>query len=186
MTTITLAQLQAMCVTKDGKERCKTFAPLLAELLPKAGIDTPMRLAMFLAQALHESSEFRYLRELGSDAYLEKYDTGTLADRLGNTPENDGDGQLYRGRGIFQVTGKANYRACGQALQLPLLQKPELLETPRLAVASAIWFWNLKGLNLHADTGALVTVTKVINGGTNGLDSRREYYNRAKSALGIN
>lgn len=182
---ITLEQLQSVCLTKEGKERCKAFAPLLAELLPKAGIDTPLRLAMFLAQALHESSEFRYLRELGSDAYLEKYDTGPLAARLGNTPDDDGDGQLYRGRGIFQITGKDNYRRCGVALQLPLLSKPELLETPRQAVASAIWFWNGKGLNLHADAGALVTVTKVINGGTNGIDSRREYYNRAKAVLGI-
>lgn len=182
---LTTETLQAMCLSKDGKARCAIFAPILDELLQKSSINTPMRVAMFLAQALHESGEFRWLRELGSDAYLEKYDTGELAKRLGNTPEDDGDGQLYRGRGIFQVTGKDNYRWCGQKLQLPLLEKPELLENPRHAVAAAIWFWEWKGLNVHADHGALVTVTTAINGGSNGIDERRTYYTKAKAALGI-
>jgi putative chitinase len=182
---ITLQQLQAMCDTKDGKARCAVFAPIFDELLPKSSINTPKRAAMFLAQALHESGEFRWLRELGNDKYLEKYDTGPIAKRLGNTPEDDGDGQLYRGRGIFQVTGKSNYRMCGIRLQLPLLEHPELLENPRHAVASAIWYWDSRNLNRHADLGALTACTIGINGGTNGIDERRRYYTKAKLALGI-
>ena len=78
---------------------------------------------MFIAQIMHESGEFRYLEELGNDAYLSKYDTGRLAAALGNTPEADGDGQLYKGRGLIQITGRANYMMCGHGLQLPLLKK---------------------------------------------------------------
>lgn len=182
---ITLQQLQAMCETADGRKKCEVFAPIFAELLPKSTINTPMRVAMFLAQALHESGEFRWLRELGSDAYLEKYDTGPIAKRLGNTPADDGDGQKYRGRGIFQVTGTDNYRRCGMGMKLPLLEKPELLEIPKNAVASAIWYWEYKGLNRHADNGALTACTIAINGGTNGIDDRRQYYTRARRALGV-
>ena len=180
-----LSKLQTICKTEAGKKRCEVFAPLLAQIMPIWGINTPQRQAMFLAQVLHESGEFRYLAELGNDAYLSKYDTGTLAKRLGNTPEEDGDGQLYKGRGLIQITGRANYMMCGHGLQLPLLKKPELLEEPRHAVASACWFWFSKNLNKHADLNAITACTKVINGGTNGLNDRIEYWKRAKLALGI-
>lgn len=180
-----LSKLQTICKTEAGKKRCEIFAPLLAQIMPIWGINTPQRQAMFLAQVMHESGEFRYLEELGNDAYLSKYDTGTLAKRLGNTPEADGDGQLYKGRGLIQITGRANYMMCGHALQLPLLKNPKLLEEPRHAVASACWFWFNRGLNKHADLNAITACTKVINGGTNGLDDRKEYWNRTKLAMGI-
>ena len=79
-----------------------------------------LRMAAFIAQIGHESGQFRYVRELGNDQYLSKYDTGSLAKRLGNTPEADGDGQKYRGRGLIQITGRANYMTCGEALALEL------------------------------------------------------------------
>ena len=180
-----LAKLQSICKTNAGKKRCELFAPLLAQIMPIWGINTPQRKAMFIAQVMHESGEFRYLEELGNDAYLSKYDTGPLAKRLGNTHEADGDGQLYKGRGLIQITGKDNYQKCGHALQLPLLKKPELLENPRHAVASACWFWFSKNLNKHADLNAITACTKVINGGTNGLNDRIDYWKRAKLALGI-
>jgi len=180
-----LSKLQAICKTEAGKKRCEVFAPLLTQIMPIWGINTPQRQAMFIAQIMHESGEFRYLEELGNDAYLSKYDTGPLAKRLGNTPEADGDGQLYKGRGLIQITGRANYMMCGHGLQLPLLKKPELLQEPRHAVASACWFWFSKKLNNHADLNAITACTKVINGGTNGLDDRIEYWKRAKLALGI-
>lgn len=183
-------KLKRMCLTENGKKQCEVFAPLLTEIMPKWGIDTPERQAMFIAQVLHESGEFRYLAELGNDEYLEKYDTGQLAKNLGNTPEDDGDGQKYKGRGLIQVTGLFNYRKCGQALQLPLIQNPELLEMPRHAVASACWYWQSKNLNKHADLGGITACSIAINGknkqGTaNGIDARRDYWKRAKLALGI-
>lgn len=182
-------QLKRICKTEAGRAKCDVYAPLLAEIMPKWGIDTPQRQAMFIAQILHESGEFRYVEELGSDKYLSKYDTGQLAKNLGNTPEADGDGQLYKGRGLIQVTGLDNYRRCGQALQLPLIQKPELLEMPRNAVASACWYWKSKNLNRHADLNAITACSIAINGrnkeGTaNGIDARKDYWKLARLSLG--
>lgn len=178
-----LSKLQAICKTEAGKKRCEIFAPLLAQIMPIWGINTPQRQAMFIAQVMHESGEFRYLEELGNDAYLSKYDTGPLAKRLGNTPEADGDGQLYKGRGLIQITGRANYLVCGQALKLPLLKNPKLLEDPRHAVDSACWFWFKKNLNKFADNGDIRECTRLINGGFNGLDDRIQYWKRALNQL---
>ena len=182
---LTIEGLQNACKTAEGKKQAVIFAALLAEIMPVWMINTPQRQAMFIAQVLHESGEFRYLAELGDDKYLSKYDTGSLAKRLGNTPEADGDGQLYKGRGLIQITGRDNYQKCGHALQLPLLKSPQLLENPRHAVASACWFWFSRNLNKWADAGAFTSCTKAINGGLNGLEDRKEYWKRAKLALGI-
>lgn len=182
---LSIEGLQSCCKTEAGKKRCEIFAPLLTQIMPTWTINTPQRQAMFIAQVMHESGEFRYLEELGNDAYLSKYDTGPLAKRLGNTPEADGDGQLYKGRGLIQITGKDNYQKCGHALQLPLLKNPELLEEPRHAVASACWFWFKRGLNKYADIGAITTCTRIINGGENGLEYRKEYWKRAKLMMRI-
>lgn len=180
-----LSKLQSICKTDAGKKRCEVFAPLLAQIMPIWGINTLQRQAMFIAQVMHESGEFRYLAELGNDNYLAYLDTGNVAKRLGNTPEADGDGQLYKGRGLIQITGRANYMRCGHALQLQLLKNPQLLENPRHAVASACWFWFDKKLNQFADTNQITACTKRINGGINGLDDRKEYWKRAKLAMGI-
>jgi len=148
-------------------------------------ITTPNRIAAFLAQIGHESGELRYVRELGSDQYLSKYDTGTLAARLGNSPEADGDGQKYRGRGLIQITGRRNYLACSQALfgDERLLQQPELLEQPQWACESAAWFWQSNGLNELADKDQFTTITRRINGGLNGLENRLQLWARAKAVL---
>ena len=182
---LTIESLQAVCKTQNGKQQSVIFAALLAEIMPLWAINTPQRQAMFIAQVLHESGEFRYLAELGNDKYLSKYDTGTLAKRLGNTPEADGDGQLYKGRGLIQITGRYNYQQCGHALQLPLLKRPELLENPRHAVASACWFWADKKLNRFADNNQITACTRVINGGTNGLKERIDYWRKLRLAFGI-
>ncbi len=106
-------------------------------------------MAAFLAQV----GQLLYVRELGNDAYLAKYDTGSLAERLGNTPAADGDGQRYRGRGLVQITGRDNYEACSEAPfgDSRLLNTPDLLEQPFYASLSAGWFWQRAGLNTLAD-----------------------------------
>ena len=141
------------------------------------------RVAAFIAQVGHESGQFRYVRELGNDQYLSKYDTGSLAKRLGNTPEADGDGQKYRGRGLIQITGRANYADCGEALGLDLVNHPELLEKPQHACMSAAWFWSSRGLSTLADAGKFDTITRRINGGQNGAADRQALYARALKVL---
>lgn len=162
--------------------RVDRYLPFLAEALTTFGIDTPLRASHFLAQVAHESGSLRYVREIADGA---AYDTGSLALRLGNTPEADGDGQRYKGRGLIQITGLANYRDCGVALELPLIETPELLEQPRPAALSAGWYWVSRGLNGIADTDDAVKITRIINGGTNGLQDRIANLRRAKAAFGL-
>ncbi|UVE43219.1 glycoside hydrolase family 19 protein [Pseudomonas chlororaphis] len=161
------------------------FVPALNAAMSKYAVVGRLRIAAFIAQIGHESGQLQWVRELGNDQYLSKYDTGALAARLGNTPEADGDGQKYRGRGLIQVTGRANYQACSEALfgDSRLLNTPELLENPVYAALSAGWFWQRAGLNSLADKGDFLTITKRINGGTNGLVDREALYERALKVL---
>lgn len=163
-------------------KRAAIFLVPLNEAMQEFEITTPKRQAAFLAQIAHESGSLYYVRELASGS---AYDTGRLAERLGNTPEDDGDGERYRGRGLIQITGRANYLLCGLALDLDLLAEPELLEQPALACRSAAWFWHSRKLNILADKGSFFGITKKINGGYNGLDERVAFWERAKEVLGV-
>ncbi|GKQ44362.1 glycoside hydrolase family 19 protein [Pseudomonas syringae] len=174
---------QLLQILPSAGQKAGVFAPVLNTAMSKYQIVTMPRIAAFIAQVGHESGQLRYVRELGGSAYLSKYDTGKLAERLGNTPEADGDGQLYRGRGLIQVTGRANYEECGEALGLDLINHPELLELPQHAAMSAAWFWHRAALNTLADKGDFLTITKRINGGTNGLADRQALYARALEVL---
>ncbi|WP_025128918.1 glycoside hydrolase family 19 protein [Pseudomonas sp. PH1b] len=176
---------QLLQILPNAGAKAGVFVPALNAAMSKYAIITRLRMAAFIAQIGHESGQLLYVRELGSDQYLSKYDTGTLAKRLGNTPEADGDGQKYRGRGLIQVTGRANYEACSEALfsDARLLNTPELLESPVYAALSAGWFWQKAGLNTLADKGDFLTITKRINGGTNGLADREALYERALKVL---
>ena len=138
-------------------------------------INTVERQSMFLAQIAHESGGLRYVRELATG---EAYD-GRLD--LGNT--EPGDGARYKGRGLIQITGRANYRDCGSALGVDLIGNPELLESPEFACRSAAWFWKSRGLNEMADRGDFKMVTKRINGGYNGYQDRLKYYEAAQRIL---
>jgi putative chitinase len=181
--TVTLNQLQQ--ILPSAGTQAGVFLPFLNASMVKWGIVTPFRKRAWLAQVGHESGQLRYVRELGGDKYLSKYDTGKLAARLGNTPEADGDGQKYRGRGLIQITGHDNYKRCGEALGLNLLAHPELLERPEHAADSAGWFWHQAGLNSLADKGpsAFEAITRRINGGLNGLEDRLAIYRRAEQVL---
>lgn len=143
------------------------------------GIDTPLRQAHWLAQIAHESGRFRYTRELWGPTPAQKRYEGR-AD-LGNT--QPGDGKRFLGRGFIQITGRANYTRASHDLygNEILLDKPELLElNPAL---SAGWFWSIHHLNRLADRDDLVAVTKVVNGGRNGLEDRMECLRIAKKAM---
>lgn len=174
---------QLLQIFPNASSRAGVFVPALNAAMGRYGIVTKLRIAAFIAQIGHESGQLRYVRELGGDKYLSKYDTGKLAERLGNTPEADGDGQLYCGRGLIQITGRANYAECGDALGLDLISHPELLEQPQHAAMSAAWYWSSRGLNSLADKADFLAITKRINGGTNGLADRQALYDRALKVL---
>lgn len=178
---ITLDQLRA--IMPYAGTRAMTFLVPLNRAMAEFGIDTPARQAAFLAQVAHESGSLRYVRELADG---EAYDTGRLAQRLGNTPEDDGDGPRYKGRGLIQITGRDNYRACSAALfgdPEHLLDHPEILEQPDHACRSAAWFWHSRGLNSYADRAEFERITRIINGGTNGMEDRLAHWDRALKVL---
>lgn len=119
-------------------------------------------------------------------AYLrnsQKLGNRVYADRMGNGPEASGDGYRYRARGAIGITGHDMYLLCGQALGLPLVEQPELLEQPEFAALSAAWFWWDRGLNELADAGLFDRITRVINGGHNGEADRRALWAVAKEVL---
>ena len=157
--------------------RAETYAPLLTATAEKFSINTPQRLAAFLAQLAHESGELRYTREIASgDAYEHRRDLGNV---------QDGDGTRYKGRGLIQITGRTNYRLAGVACGYDYETHPELMELPEHAALVSGWFWAAHGLNALADAGDFLTITKRINGGTNGLSERTGYWNAAKRALNV-
>lgn len=180
-----ITQSQLVKIYPGAGNRADVFVTPLNDAMLHWQIDAPKRIAAFLAQVGHESGQLRYVKELGSDRYLSRYDTGSLALRLGNTPEADGDGQFYCGRGLIQVTGRNNYRACSRALfgDERLLELPQLLEQPRWAAESAAWFWHSRGLNALADRGEFNRITRHINGGLNGLEDRLQLWARAREVL---
>jgi putative chitinase len=177
--TVTLNELQRI-MPHAGKKAELYLEPLNAAMQEFEVSENALRVAAFLAQVAHESGELRYVRELASGA---EYDSGRKAEGLGNTPELDGDGERYRGRGLIQLTGSSNYRLCSTALFGDpdlLLFEPDRLAEPETACRSAGWFWETNGLNRLADKGNFLLITKRINGGTNGWKERVEYYERAK------
>jgi putative chitinase len=180
---LTSAQLQQLF--PNARTQAGVFISALNNAMTHRSINTPKRIAAFLAQVGHESGQLHYVRELGNDQYLSKYDTGALASRLGNTPESDGDGQKYRGRGLIQITGRNNYRECSLGLfgDERLLSLPELLEQPQWAAESAAWFWERNGLNELADRDQFNSITRRINGGLNGLEDRLQLWARARALL---
>jgi len=152
-----------------------TYLPYLQAAMDEASITTRERVAAFLAQLAHESCCLRYWTELSSGGAYE----GRLD--LGNT--QPGDGPRYRGRGPIQLTGRANYRAAGEALGLDLENNPELVATPAVGFRVAAWFWTTRRLNALADAGRFDAITRAINGGLNGKADRDRYYQAAMDAL---
>lgn len=188
---VTVAQVKAIMPHAETNIKAnKHFAgqtltsvvDLLNKYAEEFDINTPLRWAHYLAQIAHECAEFRYTEEIASG---KAYDTGKLAARLGNTPQADGDGQRYKGRGVIQLTGKANYAAYKDYCKFDVLAQPELLAKPIGAIRSSMWFWSRKNLNYYADINAFTTITKLINGGTNGWSERQRYFKAAKAVFGV-
>jgi putative chitinase len=151
----------------------------LDKYCPQYEINTKLRLAHFLAQACTESCGFRYLKEIWGPTRAQKAYEGR-AD-LGNV--RVGDGFMYRGRGIFQLTGRANYARIGKALSLPLEIDPDLAADPQISVRIACHYWQTHEINTAADKNDIVRVTRAINGGLNGLEDRKACFMRARQVL---
>lgn len=161
----------------NAGSRLDAHLPYIAPAMAEGGIDTPERIAAFLAQLAHESGEYRYMEELASGkAYEGRVDLGNWL---------PGDGVRFKGRGPIQITGRNNYAACGAALGLDLLAQPELLTLPEYGTRSAVWFWNRNDLSKLADVDWFKAITRRINGGYNGLSDRRLYWDRNRALLGL-
>ncbi|QJP95499.1 glycoside hydrolase family 19 protein [Pseudomonas fluorescens] len=174
-----ISQQQLLQILPNARPVAGVFVPVLNTAMQRYQIVGRKRVAAFIAQLGHESGQLRYVREIwGPTPAQAKYEG--RAD-LGNT--QPGDGSKYRGRGLIQITGRANYAACGEALGLNLITQPELLELPQYAAMSAAWFWKQNGLNDLADRDQFNTITRRINGGLNGLQDRLEIWSRAQAVL---
>ena len=165
--------------------RATLFAPFIQAACDHYGIAEPLDAAAFLAQIGHESGRLVFTKELWGPTVVQRaYEPPSeKAKDLGNT--QPGDGRLFCGRGLIQLTGRANYAIAAVALDLDLLNHPELLEQPEHAAMSAAWFWWNKKLTPLALAGDFIEVTRRINGGTSGLADRQALYHAAKAALGI-
>ena len=207
MSVLTREQLAQMI---PGNPYLDNWLEALNEILPEYEINTPRRVAAFVAQCAHESGGFRALKEnlnyraatlrkvfpkyFPNDAIANEYASKpnkqeaianrVYANRMGNGPEESGDGYRYCGRGLIQLTGKDNYTWFAASLEIPVEEAAEYLQTFEGAVQSACWFWETNNLNQWADKGDILTLTKRINGGTIGLEDRIKHYNHALHVLG--
>ena len=203
MTTLTKEQL-AQAVT--GIPYLDHWFDALSQALPDYEINTPARIAAFLAQCGHESGGFtaikenlnykaeslcrvwpRYFNAGNANDYAhnqEKIANRAYASRMGNGPEESGDGYKFCGRGLIQLTGRSNYQAFADSIQISIDDASEYLKTFEGCVQSACWFWEANNLNRWADAGDIEKMTKIINGGVLGLDDRTARYHHALQILG--
>jgi putative chitinase len=204
---ITTEQLKA-CI--GANPYLEQWCAALNQLLPDYGIDTPQRVAAFVAQCAHESGNFVFLKEnlnyraaslrkvfpkyFADDATATQYASlpnkaeaianRIYANRMGNGDEASGDGYRYCGRGLIQLTGRNNYTAFADSIETTPEEASAYLETFEGAVQGACWFWESNNLNQWADAGDVLTLTKRINGGTIGLEDRIKHYQHALHVFG--
>lgn len=206
-----ITEQQLLAIFPSARRHAGVFVSELNAAMARYRIDSRVRVAAFLAQVGHESGQLTHLvenlnysaqglaatwpnrfmapggkpnaRALALARQPEAIANAVYGGRLGNGPESSGDGWRYRGRGLIQVTGRANYRAAGTGIDLDLEASPHLLEQPGPAALSAAWFWAEHGLNELADAGRFETITRRINGGTHGLAERIALWERAKAVL---
>ena len=179
-----------------------TYLPYINKFAEEFGITTEKRMNHFLAQVLHESSGFarieenlnysanrlvvvfpKYFNAKNASLYAHKprkIASRVYANRMGNNGEASMDGYTFRGRGLIQITGRTNYALYRNYCGYDVVANPDLLAKPLGAVRSAMWYWYTHGLNEIADKDDIITITKRINGGTNGLKERRDIYDELK------
>ena len=205
---ITLEQLKQLI---PGNPYVDHWHEALEQLLPDYEINTPQRIAAFIAQCAHESGGFKALKEnlnyradslrkvfpryFPNDELAKQYVSlpnkqeaianRVYANRMGNGPEESGDGWRFCGRGLIQLTGRDNYQAFADSLEMDINDVPEYLATFEGAAQSACWFWETNNLNRFADVGDIKGLTRAINGGYIGLDDRIKHYNHALHVLGV-
>ena len=184
---LTADQLQSIMPGIPSGRR-QALLPFLQAAMAEFAIETPARMAAFVAQLAHESGQFRFMEEIwGPTPAQQRYEpVSTLAATLGNSEA--GDGRLFKGRGPIQITGRANYKRFGDILGIDLVSDPARAAQPELAFRIAGLFWSKKGLSELADRAtdeAFREITRRINGGFNGLDDRMDYLYRAKQVLGL-
>ena len=200
---ITQQQLSAML---PGNPYIEHWCEALNKILPDYDISTPARIAAFVAQTAHESGGYTALHENlnyqaaslcrvwpshfnagNADQYAhnpERIANRAYSGRMGNGDEASGDGWRFCGRGLIQLTGKSNYQAFADSVQMSIDDVPAYLQTFEGAIQSACFFWENTNLNAVADTGDIEHMTKIINGGTLGLEDRTARYNHALQVLG--
>ncbi|MBQ4805147.1 glycoside hydrolase family 19 protein [Aquimarina sp. MMG015] len=184
------------------------YIPLFDIVLPKYEIDTPLRKAYFLSQVTHESGGFKFVTEnLNYSAkalygvfrkYFPSLDTASAyarkpekiankvyANRMGNGPESSGDGWKYKGRGLIQLTGKSNYSELSKNTAQDFTSNPSIVSNPKWALTSACWYWQKRNINKYADEDDIHMVTKLINGGYNGLQNRQHLLEEFKKLYKI-
>jgi predicted chitinase len=175
---ITTQQLRAI-MPNLSQSKADLYISHLNSGMAEAQINTCPRISAFLAQLAHESGQLIYWEELASGAAYEGRKD------LGNT--QPGDGVRFKGRGPIQLTGRSNYRAAGNSLGLPLEANPKMVSEVSVGFRTTLWFWNSRGLSNYADKNDQAnfdTITRRINGGTNGKADRDQYWRKAKSVLG--
>jgi putative chitinase len=206
---LTQDKLKELLPSKNDK--VEEWYEAMTEYFPKFEIDTPLRVAAFIAQCGHESNGFtvlkenlnysadalnkvfpKYFKNAGREAedyhrQPEKIANVIYANRMGNGDTESGDGWFYRGRGPIQLTGKDNYtNFANDFFDDPetVMDDPDLLcDHIPTALLAAIWFWNKNGLNKYADEKDIRTMTRKINGGYIGLEDREKHYNHALEIL---
>lgn len=204
---ITVSQLKQLLPKNPYVEH---WHHALEQLFPDYDINTPKRMAAFIAQCAHESGGFMVLKEnlnykpaslrklfpkyFPTDELAQQYCSKPnkqeaianriYANRMGNGDESSGDPALWIGRGLIQLTGRSNYQAFADSLEMNINDVPEYLSTFEGAAQSACWFWETNGLNKYADAGDILGLTKRINGGTIGLEDRKKHYDHALHVLG--
>jgi len=200
---ITQQQLSSML---PGNPYIEHWCEALNKILPDYEINTPARIAAFVAQTAHESGGYtalhenlnykaeslcrvwpKYFNSGNANDYAhqpEKIANRAYANRMGNGDEASGDGWKYCGRGLIQLTGKSNYQAFADSIETDISEIPVFLQTFEGAIQSACWFWENNNLNRWADAGDIEKMTKIINGGTLGLEDRKRHYEHALHVLG--
>lgn len=200
---------QQLSLLLPGNPYIDFWYAAMEKCLPDYDINTPRRVAAFVAQCSHESGGFKFLKEnlnYRAESLMrvwprhfptleiarqyahnqEKIANRAYANRMGNGDEASGDGWRFCGRGLIQLTGRNNYQAFADSIETPVEELPEYLTTFEGAVQSACWFWETNNLNKWADTGDIKELTRRINGGYIGLEDRIKHYNHALQVLGAN